>query len=119
MEKSLESMPNKQFAYSCLQLLISNDKLDTGVINILTDEDECRELFQCSGKLAILKEVPLKCSDEELTTYCYDRTGRQRYYKEQIVAMGKAYVVTNHWYGPDKTMPDNRTPFLMWTKSKI
>jgi hypothetical protein len=119
MEKNFESMPNKQFAYSCLQLIASNNKLDASVMNILTNEDECRERFQCSGKLAVLKEVPLKCCDEELTTYCYDRNGRQRYYKEQIFVIGKAYVVTNHWYGPDKTMPENRTPFLMWIKSKI
>lgn len=119
MEKSLENMPNKQFAYSCLQLLIRNDKLDAGAINILTDEDVCREMFKCSGKLAILMEVPLNCSNEELTTYCYDNTGRQRYYKEHISTMGREFVVTNHWYGPDKTMPDNRTPFLMWVKSKI
>lgn len=112
-------MTNKQFAYSCLQLLLSNGKLDASAINILTDEYVCREIFKCSGKLAILKEVPSNCANEELTTYCYDYTGMQRYYKEQIATMGREFVVTNHWYGPDKTMPDNRTPFLMWVKSKI
>jgi len=119
MEKNIECMPNKQFAYSCLQLLINYGKLDDRSINILTSADECRRLFQCSGNFAILNEVPLNCSDDELTIYCYDNTGRQRYYKEPIVISGRSFAVTNHWYGPDKTMPDNRTPFLMWIKSKI
>lgn len=119
MEKSLENMPNKQFAYSCLNLLKDNGKLDDSSINILTDADACQRLFQCSGKLTILNEVPLNCTDEELTLHCYDNTGRQRYYKEQIVISRRSFVVTNHWYGPDKSMPDNRTPFLMWVKSKI
>lgn len=119
MKESLENMPNKQFAFSCLQLLNDNSRLDATVINILTDEDECREQFHCSGRFAVLQEVPLNCSEGELKYYCYDNTGRQRYYKEQIVAIGKAYVITNHWYGPDKSMPDNRTPFLIWVNSKI
>lgn len=119
MEKRLESMPNKHFAYFCLQLLNNYGKLDDSALNILTNEDECQRLFKCSGKFTILNEVPLNCSDEELAIHCYDNTGRQRYYKEQIVISGRAFVVTNHWYGPDKTMPDNRTPFLMWVKSKI
>lgn len=111
MEKNFESMPNKRFAYSCLQLLNDSGKLDDNAMNVLTNEDECQRLFQCSGNFSILIEVSLNCSDEVLKIHCYDNTGRQRYYKEQIIASGKSFVVTNHWYGPGKTMPDNRTHF--------
>lgn len=116
---SLERMPNKQFAFKCLQLLINNNKLDDKALHLLTNEDECQRLFQCSGKFTILNEIPLNCSDEELKVHCCDNTGRRRYYKEKIFISGRAFVVTNHWYGPEKSMSDNRTPFLRWVKSRI
>jgi hypothetical protein len=50
---------------------------------------------------------------------CYDNTGRQRFYKDKIYVVGRAFVVSNHWYGPGKSMPDNRTPFMQWVLEKI
>ena len=114
----LESLPNKKFAYQCIQLLKEHGKIDDRNINILTDSEICRRMFSCSG-FSILQEVPTGSSDEELTPYCYDNTGRQRYYKDILVIQNKGYVVTNHWYGPNKSMPDNRSPFEKWTMEQI
>ena len=114
-----KSLSNKQFAYQCIQLLKEHGRLDDRNINILTDPEICRRMFLCSGSFPILQEVPIGSSDEELTSYCYDGTGRQRYYKDIIEIGNKGYVITNHWYGPDRSMPDNRSPFETWVTGQI
>lgn len=104
-----ESLNNKKFAYSCLALLKEKSCLNGTEILILTSEDACKRLFNCS-KYSILSEVP---RDSRLVDAdCYDEHGRQRFYKDKIFADDRAFVVSNHWYGPKKSMPDNRTPFL-------
>ncbi len=115
----LKSLSNKKFAYQCIQLLKEHGKLDNKNINILTNADMCQRMFLCSSSFPVLQEVPVHCSDEELTPYCYDCTGRQRYYKDIVVFQNKGYVVTNHWYGPNKSMPDNRSPFEKWVQQQI
>lgn len=115
----LKSLSNKKFAYQCIQLLKEHGKLDNKNINILTNADMCQRIFLCSSSFPVLQEVPVHCSDEELTPYCYDCTGRQRYYKDIVVFQNKGYVVTNHWYGPNKSMPDNRSPFEKWVQQQI
>lgn len=107
---SLEKLSNKKFAFSCIKLL--NEK----EIEILTSEDECKRLFNCS-KFPILFEVKLGNTLEN--DDCYDEQGRQRYYKEKIFIGDRAFVISNHWYGPNKSMPDNRTPFIQWITNKM
>lgn len=114
MEKNIEQMNNKQFIYTCLESLRKCGGLNEDLIRILTDPEECRALFQCS--FSVIQEVPLNCTEINLTPYCYDDCGRQRYYKNIITICGKSYVPMNHWYGPGKSNPDNRTPFLSWVK---
>lgn len=111
----LEWLDNKQFAYSCLQLLKETGHLAEAEIQILTDEDECKRRFCCS-KFPILSEVSLHgvITDDD----CYDDHGRQRFYKDKFYACNRAFVVSNHWYGPGKSMPDNRTPFMNWVCAK-
>lgn len=116
---SYETMDNKTFAYSTLRKLLDAGKLDSNTLSMLCNPDECKRLFCFSGRFAVLKEVSLMCTNEELDTVCYDGTKRQRYYKDVIAIGGKGYVVCNHWYGPNKSMPDNRTPFLQWVECKL
>lgn len=115
---SYESMDNKTFAYSILRKLLDEGKLDSTTLSILCNPDECKRLFCFSGKFSVLKEVSPMCTAEELDKVCYDGAKRQRYYKDVIVVGARGYVVCNHWYGPNKTMPDNRTPFLQWAECK-
>ena len=115
----LKSLSNKEFAYYCIQLLKEGGKLDERNLNILTNSDECHRLFSCSSNFSVLQEVPVGCSEDELIPCCYDSTGRQRYYKDIISSRGKGYVITNHWYGPNQSMPDNRSPFEEWVKKQI
>lgn len=111
-----EKMANKKFAYSCIELLNKKGCLKRETLQILTSEDECKRLFNCS-KFPILSEVSPGngFNDDD----CYDEHGRQRYYKEKVYADGRAFIVSNHWYGPNKSMPDNRTPFLAWVLQQI
>ena len=110
-----ERLDNKKFAYTCFTLLNEKSCLNEAEIRILTSEKECKRLFRCS-KFPVLSEVSLQGSLED--TDCYDERGRQRFYKEKIYADGRAFVVSNHWYGASKSMEDNRTPFLQWVLEK-
>ena len=112
-------LENKQFAYACLNLMQEHGLLDDATINTLTSIEACQHLFHCSSKFAVLQEVPLNCSEADLYSYCHDCTGKQRYYKGKITAAKRTFVVTNHWYGPNKSMPDNRTPFLGWVMGRV
>lgn len=107
--EDFEKLTNKKFAYACLDLLKKKGRLNEPEIRILTNEDQCKKLFCCS-KFPVLSEVTI--NDSLADADCYDDYGRQRYYKEKIEAEGRAFVVSNHWYGPGKSMSDNRTPFL-------
>ncbi len=111
----LEKLNNKEFAYRCLNILKEKGCLNDEEIYLLTNEDECKKRFSCS-KFPILNEVSVKGPIKEED--CYDEKGRQRFYKERIYVLGRAFVVTNHWYGPNKAMADNRTPFMNWVLQK-
>lgn len=110
-----ERFDNKKFVYSCLQLLKETGHLNEAELQILTNEEECKRQFCCS-KFPILSEVSLHgvLTDND----CYDDHGRQRFYKDKIYTCNRAFVVSNHWYGPNKSMADNRTPFLNWVYAK-
>jgi hypothetical protein len=112
---NFERLDNKKFAYSCLNLLNEKGSLTEAEIQILASEEVCKRLFCCS-KFPVLSEVSLHGQLE--VADCYDERGRQRFYKEKIYADGRAFVVSNHWYGPGKSMPDNRSPFLQWVLEK-
>lgn len=113
---NFESLRNKKFAYSCLRQLIEKGCLNEEEIRILTNGEECKRKFNYSN-YPILLELPY--NSEFVDDYCYDEIGRQRFYKDKIVTNGRAFIVSNHWYGPNKSMPDNRTPFLRWVLEKI
>ncbi|ARK20940.1 hypothetical protein [Sporosarcina ureae] len=113
---SVNGYSNKQYAYALFQKLIEKKCLSDGDINLLIDAERCKLSFCCSN-VPILSEVsvegPLQKKD------CYDNYGRQRFYKEKVIINSRAFVITNHWYGPGKSMPDNRTPFEHWALAKI
>ena len=115
----LSDMTNKQFAFSCIKLLIDGGKLDEHALRILTDSIECKERFNCVRSTAILKEIPSGCSEEELTEQCNDGTNQSRYYKTPVKIDGRDYIITNYWYGANTRMPDNRTPFMAWVQSQL
>ncbi|XMB85485.1 hypothetical protein RJG79_08645 [Mycoplasmatota bacterium WC44] len=114
--KDIELLGNKKFAYSCFNLLKEKGCLTQEVINILTNVDQCKRLFSCS-KFPILLEVNFHDALEDAD--CYDTKGRQRFYKEKVYYEERAFILSNHWYGPNKSMPDNRTPFFQWVLANI
>lgn len=112
----LEQCSNKDFSSACIEMLNHAGKLDDRTIAILCDKEMCHDRFCCSG-FPVLNEVsPIRpISDAERK----DGTGRNRYYKEKVFVGKRAFIITNHWYGPKMSMPDNRTPFLQWVLSRI
>jgi len=110
MKELLSKMSNKKFIFTCLNMLTKEGKLTEKNIDLLSDRDYCSTKFLC--RFAILCEVPLL--GEIPNEYYNDNSGRRRYYPERYVIEKKAYIVTNHWYGPNKSNPDNRTPFMNW-----
>lgn len=115
----LEKLSNKDFAYSCINLLIENEAINSAEISLLTNGEQCAKRFCSSSGFPILIDVSGYADKEELGRLCCDKSNRQRYYTETISIFGRDYVITNHWYGPNKSMPDNRTPFMKWVLMKI
>lgn len=111
--KELQEMSNKEFAFTCLNQLKNTNKLTSETLSILTDPDQCHDLFNCSSHLAILMEVPEGISEAALKDLCYFGNKR-RYYQNRLIIGKRTFVVTNHWYGPNRANPDNRTPFMNW-----
>lgn len=113
--KNFEDMDNKEFAFACLDELKKAGKLNTATLATMTNPSVCHDLFH-SSHFPVLLEVPNECSDEELRSLCHVGNKR-RYYQNRITAEGRTFVVTKHWYGPGRSMPDNRTPFLEWVSA--
>jgi hypothetical protein len=110
MTELLSKMQNKKFIFTCLDMLNKAGKLSEKSINLLSNRDYCSTNFLCP--FAILSEVPI--FNEISIEYYIDNSGHRRYYPERYVIGEKAYIVTNHWYGPNKSNRDNRTPFMLW-----
>lgn len=110
MIELLLTLSNKKFIFTCLDILKEAEKLTEKNINLLLDKDYCSTNFLCS--FAILSEVPTL--GEISSEYYSDNSGRRRYYPERYVIGERAFIVTNHWYGPQKSNADNRTPFMQW-----
>lgn len=115
MSEILSEMSNKQFVFTCLNMLNNAGKLTEKNINLLSDKDYCSSNFLCP--FAILSEVPTL--GEISNDYYKDNSGHRRYYPERYVIGEKAFIVTNHWYGPQKSNPDNRTPFMQWVMNLL
>lgn len=115
MIKLLSKMTNKQFIFTCLNMLNKAGRLTEKNINLLSNRDYCSTNFLCP--FAILSEVPTL--GEISNKYYNDNSGHRRYYPERYVMGEKAYIVTNHWYGPKKSNPDNRTPFMQYVMNLL
>lgn len=110
-----EQMKNREFVFACLHRLQAAGALTETVLALLTDPETCRREFCMSSGFAVLQEVPSHCGAEQLTALCHVGTKR-RYYQEVFRHGERAFVAVNHWYGPGRSMPDNRTPFLRWVE---
>ena len=112
----MTALENKAFAFACLGRLRQADCLTEPVLALLTDPEACRRQFHCSSGFSVLLEVPAGCGEDELRRLCH--TGaKRRYYQERFRVGAREFVVVNHWYGPGRAMPDNRTPFLAWVEA--
>lgn len=112
----LSKVGNKEFAFRCLTMLIEHDCIQEDDLAMLTDAAECKKRFS-SNYFPVLNEVSVygELTDDD----CCDDRGRQRYYRKKFIIRRRAFVVTNHWYGAGKSMPDNRMPFMEWVMGKI
>ena len=111
----LHNMKNKEFAFACLHRLQETGALTEAALAHLTDPEACRREFCMSSGFAVLLEVPAHCGSEQLTALCH-AGAKRRYYQDLFRHGERTFVVVNHWYGPGRSMPDNRTPFLQWVE---
>ena len=111
----LQNMKNKEFVFACLHRLQQAGALTEGVLAVLTDPEACRREFCMSGGFAVLLEVPPHCTEEQLKELCHVGAKR-RYYQDRFRHGERVFAAVNHWYGPGRSMPDNRTPFLQWAE---
>ena len=112
---NLDKLANKEFAYKCFELLKEQDSLNEQDINLLTNKYKCNTYFNSAFPILLEVSIYGEPNDADIK----DAQGRNRYYKEKIFVNEKAFLITNHWYGSDKSQPDNRTPFMNWVFNKI
>lgn len=110
----IRSMKNERFAEECFKRLLDYDRLGDEELRILTDPDECRTRFY--HPKPILAEIPYETTN--LDNLRKDDTGRVRFYPTILRVRGRAFMITNYWYGPHTKVKDNRTPFYEWVMSK-
>ena len=110
--EGIDELPNKDFAFSLLELMRDYGLLETYLVN-LTDAQACKNL---GHTFPILLEADRENSSK-------DNSGRDRYYPNDFFKYkGKKYYVTNDWYEKTKEKSsnrDNRTRFLEWIKSLL
>jgi hypothetical protein len=108
----LFDLPNKEFAFECLNILIESNKLKDQHLETLLDKDKISRTMHCNYTFPILREVSKDTyvSDE----YRYEN-GYARYYPDVIFINNRAFIVSNDWYCKGKSNKrDNRTPFVRW-----
>ena len=115
----IEAKKNEAFAITCIEALFESGKMCDRLLNILLDKDLCEANIGGTYRKPILKEVNADIGYDDLKIECKDGTDRSRYYDTVLRWSGRAFVVTNYWYGPTTKMPDNRTPFLKWIQANI
>lgn len=109
------TLGNREFVFTCIQLLSEQNKIDDEDLYILTDIKGCKENFNCV--FPILLEIPEGSDIEDLHSY-YGQCIK-KYYIEQIKINGRTFLVTNQWYNANKNDPDNKSPFLSWMLKKL
>jgi hypothetical protein len=107
MEDFLQ-LKNKDFIFSCLDLLKSKDKLTESVLLNLTSASYCHRRFTCM--YPILVEVSFVGTIDRRVFL--GGTDNRRYYPEKYYIKNRAFIVCNDWYYSKRR--DNRTPFIHW-----
>ena len=84
-------------------------------IALLCDPDFCARQFHCRQGVAVLKEIPLNASTDEVKAICYDSTSKARFYCTPIMMRERRFLITNYWYKVDKpNVKDNLSYFEAW-----
>lgn len=99
-----------KFASDIMTVLSKYQLLDNEQIAMLTDRDQCRNIFK--SDYAMLLEVSDDKSD--IDRKIHDSSGHTRYYGTVYNFNGHFYVMTSQLYGPGGTHKDNKTPFYEW-----
>ncbi len=109
MKDKLLTMKNKEFVFSCIDILIENGRFSD--LDKLTDSSFCKNRFDMN--FCILQEVPIVGNIPE--DYFFDHNHNRRYYPKAVMVNNKRYIVCNDWYYKTRsTTRDTRTAFVNW-----
>lgn len=109
----INKLGNKEFIFQLLEYLKENELLEES-LDILTDEQQCRSLFQQYYPILLEKNGANKTKDDK---------DRSRYYSnEYFEFQEKKYFVVSEWYGKNERRTNkrnNRELFITWVENLL
>ncbi len=109
--EELMAMENKEFIFSCLEMMSGHRIFNGYTLPILESREQCTLLFRHNNIHGILYKRPNGVTDEEFRAAIQDEAGRARYYSDTYSIGESEYYVSSQWR-PDRE--DARGAFLDW-----
>lgn len=109
----LMKLDNREFVFTCLDIMKDNHLFNDVNLEILRNKDKCAQMFKHNAFHGILFRVdPEKNKDDQRK----DNSGNIRYYSDEYSINGVNYFVSQEWR-PDRE--DARRPFIDWIFSMM
>lgn len=109
--EELMAMENKEFIFSCLEMMSGHRVFNGYTLPILESREQCALLLSHNNIHGILFKRLNGATDEEFRAAIQDEAGRARYYSDTYSIGESEYYVSSQWR-PDRE--DARGAFLDW-----
>lgn len=107
----LMAMENKEFIFSCLEMMSGHRLFNSYTLPILESREQCNLLFRHNNIHGILYKRSNGATEEEFRNAIQDEAGRSRYYTDTFSIGEGEYYVSSQWR-PDRE--DARGAFIDW-----
>lgn len=106
----LMAMDNKDFIFSCLEMMSHHHLFNGFTLPIMESREQCALLFRHNNIHGILFRREPGITDEEFRAATQDEGGRSRYYTDTYSIGEHEYYVSSQWRGDKR----DREAFLDW-----
>lgn len=116
--EQLMSLENKDFIFTCLNLMKEKNLFSENSLDILQSKEECAAKFKHNSANGILYRIDKSKTAEEQDAQKQESDGRSRYYSDRYVIGNDEYFVSSEW----RPITENENPredFVRWIFSLI
>lgn len=104
---------NKDFIFSCLDLMKKKNLFNDANLSVLQSKEECAVRFKHNSANGILYKIDKSKSEEDQNIQKQGADGRSRYYHDRYAIDNDEYFVSSEW----KPVTDDENPreyFIKW-----